>query len=249
MNFLKMLGMKPEEVTNLMDEVLGKFNVDEYLSKINDFTNALMNHILLIEDNQAKILKKLDQILKNEDEEGVPEDPTNPVKPTLTETEKRIKEYAIRLGNNEYDATNIATLITKWGNAYNVNPILIAAIAAQESYLGLVNSGDNGLSHGPMHVYKPTFEWIKLKTKWDDVFDDLITDDIGLKYGVYYLNKCILKAMNDYPNKTTEEIRKISAYLYNHGINSLKDKTYSEVKEIIEVDRYVNGVMAHYNSI
>lgn len=66
LNFLKMLGMKPEDISNLVNETLGDLNISDFTNKINDFINAIMKHIMVIEENQEKILKKLDSIINSE---------------------------------------------------------------------------------------------------------------------------------------------------------------------------------------
>jgi len=167
----------------------------------------------------------------------------------LTAIGKRIKSYAIELGNTASTAKEVATAIEKWGSHYHVNKLLIAAIAAQESYLGKILSGDNGMSHGPMHVYKPTYEWIKSKNAWNDSFDALLDINIGTKYGTYYLNECIKKAMREFPSSDVVKIRKISAYLYNHGMSALDGKSSLEAIATAEGDFYVQRVMYHYNNI
>lgn len=182
---------------------------------------------------------------------NVPSQPNEPDKPDegLSDIEIRIKNYSEKLGNVSTTALSVTKAISKYGLRYGVNRFLIAAIAAQESYLGRVLTGDEGKSLGPMHVYRPTYDWIRYKTGWSDDWSSLKGIDTGIKYGTYFLNECIKKAMVKFKGLEMKDYRKISAYLYNHGLSSLDNKTVSEALNIAENDNYVKRVLEHYDKI
>ncbi|MCI2047990.1 MAG: lytic transglycosylase domain-containing protein [Faecalibacterium sp.] len=156
---------------------------------------------------------------------------------------------AVLLGNNlrrrflyfsypqKYD-----TLVTTWAQAYGLDPLLVYAFIRTES--GFKSTAESNVgARGLMQITQSTFDWIKSKIAPEEAvtFDDLYNPEVNIRFGCYYLQRCLTRYESDIPT---------AAAAYHSGWGTvdalLKYDTYSA--DGVRLDLFPYSQMQNYVS-
>ncbi len=89
-------------------------------------------------------------------------------------------------------------LVTSWADAYGLDPLLVFAFIRTES--GFQNTAESSVgARGLMQITESTFDWIKSKIAPEEAvtFDDLYNPELNIRFGCYYLQRCLARYEND----------------------------------------------------
>ncbi len=83
-------------------------------------------------------------------------------------------------------------LVEQYAEEYSLDPLLIYAVIRTES--GFDETAQSNVdARGLMQITEETFDWIKSKIAREEdlVFDDLYTAEVNIRFGTYYLSRCL----------------------------------------------------------
>ncbi len=88
--------------------------------------------------------------------------------------------------------------VEQWAEEYDVDPLLIYSFIRTESGFD-ANAQSNVDARGLMQITSDTFDWIKSKiaAEEDITFDDLYDPEVNIRFGVYYLSRCLTRYDGD----------------------------------------------------
>lgn len=150
----------------------------------------------------------------------------------LPETQQRIQKTLYPI---EYQES-----VEKYADLYELDPLLIYSFIKTESSFN-PNARSNVDARGLMQITEITFDWIKPKVEAEEsvVFDDLYDPDTCIRFGSYYISRCLSRYEGDIAT---------AAAAYHSGWGTvdklLKDPAYSDDGKTLDVFPY--NQMNHY---
>ena len=90
--------------------------------------------------------------------------------------------------------------VERWAEEYSVDPLLVYAVIRTESGFG-PNAQSTAGARGLMQMTEDTFNWVKGLIARDETlgFDDLYRPEVNIRFGVYYLARCLARYAGDVP--------------------------------------------------
>ncbi len=90
------------------------------------------------------------------------------------------------------------SLVEQWADEYEVDPLLVYSFIRTESGFD-PEAQSNVDARGLMQITSDTFDWIKSKiaSNEDITFDDLYDPEVNVRFGVYYLSRCLTRYEGD----------------------------------------------------
>lgn len=89
-------------------------------------------------------------------------------------------------------------IVAQWAEEYEVDPLLIYSFIRTES--GFQEDAQSNVdARGLMQITSDTFDWIKSKIASDEdiTFDDLYDPEVNIRFGTYYVSRCLTRYEND----------------------------------------------------
>ncbi len=88
--------------------------------------------------------------------------------------------------------------VEQWAAEYEVDPLLVYSFIRTESGFD-ADAQSNVDARGLMQITSDTFDWIKSKIAPDEdlVFDDLYDPEVNIRFGVYYISRCLARYEGD----------------------------------------------------
>ncbi len=136
--------------------------------------------------------------------------------------------------------TQYTQQVLQWAGEYDVDPYLVYAFIRTES--GFDEKAESSMgARGLMQMTNDTFDWVKSKIAPDEalVFDDLYDPDVAVRFGTYYLHRCLERYEGDILT---------AAAAYHSGWGTvdglLEEAEYS--KDGVKLDSFPYPQMRHY---
>lgn len=136
-------------------------------------------------------------------------------------------------------------LVSQYANEFNIEENIIYTVIHTESGFDS-DARSNVNAIGLMQITQETFDWIKSKIARDEdlVFEDLFKPEVAIRFGTYYMAKCMYRYSNDLST---------AAAAYHSGWGTV-DKLLTNSKAMVltefpynNMNRYVSKITKCYD--